>query len=282
MPGAADVGLSAGIKAALADYLVASGDDELILGHRLSEWCAHAPILEEDIAFANLALDEIGHASLWYTLAAELRGEDAAAYPDQLVYTRPAGAYRCIQMVELPNGDWAFSILRQCLFDLHEQVLLEKLAASPFPTLAAVAAKIRKEELYHARHSRLWLQRLGLGTEESHRRMQTALDALWPYTTQLHQPLPGEATLISAGIVPPAEALQPAWESLVLPLLSECSLTVPAPSHTQDPDHPSPIILHPSSFQTHLSGPRTQHTPHLPLLLADLQYLNRLYPSAAW
>src|SRR5512139_3719105 len=109
LPDVAEITLSAGLKAALADYLVAAGDDELILGHRLSEWCGHAPILEEDIAFANLALDEIGHASLWYTLAAELRGEDAVTYPDHLVYTRPADAYRCVQMVELPNGDWAFS-----------------------------------------------------------------------------------------------------------------------------------------------------------------------------
>src|SRR5512145_2214626 len=114
------------LHAAMRELLITLADDELILGHRASEWCGHAPILEEDIAFANLALDEIGHANLWYTLAAEIRGEDPAAYPDRLVYSRTSADYRCIQMVELPNGDWAFSILRQCLFDLHEQVLLEK------------------------------------------------------------------------------------------------------------------------------------------------------------
>ena len=151
----------------LNDYILSLADDELILGHRDSEWCGHAPILEEDIAFANLALDEIGHANLWYGLLAGILEQDPLTYPDQLVYFRRPNDYRNIQMVELPNGDWAFSMLRQYLLDAAELVRLNALAQSQFIPLAEVAAKILKEELYHHRHSSAWVRRLGLGTATS-------------------------------------------------------------------------------------------------------------------
>ena len=173
---------------ALADYLLALADDELILGHRNSEWTGHAPILEEDIAFANLAQDEIGHARLWYGLVNDLGGPE----PDRLVFFRSAAEYRNAPILELPKGDWAFSMLRQYLFDVGEAQRLPLLAGSPHRPLAEAAAKIRTEEIYHLRHTHAWIERLAQGTQESHRRVQAALDLLWPFAVQLFQPLPGE------------------------------------------------------------------------------------------
>src|SRR5215471_16608308 len=141
---------------ALPTYLLALADDELLLGHRDSEWTGHAPILEEDIAFANLAQDEIGHAALWYGLLRNLDGSD----PDRLIFFREPGAFRNAQLVELPKGDWAFSMLRQYLFDAAESVRLPLLAVSTHRPLAEAAAKIRPEELYHLRHTQAWIQRL--------------------------------------------------------------------------------------------------------------------------
>jgi ring-1,2-phenylacetyl-CoA epoxidase subunit PaaC len=157
-----------------AAYLLALADDELILGHRDSEWTGHAPILEEDIAFANIAQDEIGHASLWYGLVQRLGG----AEPDRLVFFRPPSEYRNAPLVELPKGDWAFSMLRQYLFDAAEAQRLPLLAASAHRPLAEAAAKIRTEEIYHLRHTQAWIERLAQGTAESHGRTQAALDLL--------------------------------------------------------------------------------------------------------
>ncbi len=238
---------------ALAQRLLALADDELILAHRHSEWTGHGPILEEDIAFTNIALDELGHASLWYGLVQGLTGDD----PDQLVFFRGPEAYRCAQMVELPRGDWAFSMLRQCLFDMTEAVRLPELARSRHEPTAAVAAKIATEEIYHLRHTRAWVERLGLGTEESHRRMQAALDALWPYCGQLFAPLPGEAELAADGLVPEPATVREAWEALARPLLAAAGLSVPA-----------------ALPATTLS--RAEHTPHLGPLLEDMQQVARL------
>ncbi len=193
------------LSAALSERLLAMGDDEIILAHRDSEWTGHAPILEEDIAFANIALDELGHASIWYGLREALTGES----PDEVVFFREPGDFRNIQLVEMPKGDWAFSMVRQYLFDAAESVLLPQLTVSAYQPLAEAAAKIRREEVYHLRHTSLWLKRLGLGTDESHRRTQQALDAVWPYAQQLFVPLPGDAVLMEAGIVPPLESVSP-------------------------------------------------------------------------
>jgi ring-1,2-phenylacetyl-CoA epoxidase subunit PaaC len=247
-----------GLKA----YILAAGDDELILGHRNSEWCGFAPILEEDIAFANIALDEIGHAGLWYGLYSELAGEDKEEYPDQLVYFRSLNEYRNIQMVELPKGDFAFSMLRQYLFDMLEMVRLAKLSESRYSPLAEIAQKIRKEEIYHARHSKAWVRRLGLGTEESSHRLQVALDALWPFTLQPFLPVAGEDLLVESGSVPDSKEVKTAWEAEVIPFLRECELVVPeAPQMEME---------------------RTQHTPHLKVLLTEMQMLARAEPDAKW
>lgn len=248
---------------ALSGYLIALADDELILGHRDSEWTGHAPILEEDIAFANLALDEIGHAKLWYELAADLLGEDKVTYPDKLVYFREPAQFRNMQLVELPKGDWAFSTLRQYLFDAFEALRLEALSQSSYTPLAEIAARIRTEELYHLRHSQAWVPRLGLGTEESHARMQAALDALWPYAQGLAASLPGEQDLHAAGIVPSSAGLFERWSGEVSQFLVEAGLQVELRSPLADID-------------------RNSHSEHLPALIHDLQSVARLDPEATW
>ncbi len=250
------------IRTALSSYLLALADDELLLGHRDSEWCGHAPILEEDIAFANLALDEIGHSSLWYSLLAGLNGQDDDAYADQLVYKRQPEAFRCCQLVELPNGDWAFSLLRQYLFDAAERVRLDGLAKSSYQPIAGAAEKIRKEEIYHQRHTQAWVRRLGLGTEESHRRMQQALDELWPYALQIFTPLQNEVELVKAHIVPDSAELRAAWEEKVILLLQDCGLVVP------------PVES--------LDVPRDQHSPEFKVMVEELQSVARMDPHAAW
>lgn len=252
--------MSAPPHPALADYLLALADDELILSHRDSEWCGHAPILEEDIAFANLAQDEMGHAGLWYRLVQAQTGRK----PDHVVFFRAPGEYRCAQLVELPNGDWAFSMLRQYLFDAAEAVRLPALALSPHAPLAEAAAKIRTEEIYHYRHTHAWVTRLGQGTAESNHRLQAALDSLWPYALQLFVPLPGEAELAGHGLVPASRELQPAWEALVRPALSTASLILP-------------VVATPATLS------RETHTPHLAPLLDEMQSVARLEgPQVQW
>ena len=246
------------ITAALAAKLLAMADDELILGHRLSEWTGHAPILEEDIAFANIAQDEIGHAVVWYNIRQELVDESA----DQLAFFRHADGFRNTQFVELPNGDWAFSMLRQYLFDTYEMLNLTRLQQSNYQPIAEAAAKMRPEELYHYRHTHAWMKRLGLGTEESNRRSQDALEQLWPYMAQLFAPLPDEALLVEARFVPDSDELYEAWSSLVLSFLEEIELAFPASAP------PTP--------------PRSEHTPHLQTLLTDMQEVARLEPEAIW
>src|SRR5437588_1295990 len=188
------------LREALTSWLLAHADDQLILAHRSSEWTGHAPILEEDIALANIAQDELGHAIQWYGLLTDLRGEHSG-YPDQLVYERGGADWRNCQLVELPNGDWAFTMLRQYLLDAYEHVLLEQLEHSQHQAVTAIAAKIRREELYHLRHSSTWVKRLALGTDESHRRIQAALDVQWPYVGQLFTQLQGDTLLVEAGYI---------------------------------------------------------------------------------
>lgn len=244
----------------LAKKLQGMADDELILGHRDSEWTGHAPILEEDIAFANIAQDEMGHAVVWLELLRQLSGSD----PDRLVFFREAAAYRNIQMVELPKGDWAFTMVRQYLFDAWEMVHLGALLESTFQPLRQAAQKVIKEETYHRRHTEAWMRRLGLGTKESHRRTRAALDVLWPYSLQLFQPGDTrERLLVEEGISPETARLEEQWRIQVTGFLNSCELEIPA-----DP--------------TGVPNDRSEHTEHLAPLLADLQQVARLDPQAAW
>lgn len=251
------------LKQALTAKLLAMADDELILGHRCSEWCGHAPILEEDIAFANIALDEIGHAVVWYELLADLNAAPRDTYPDHLVYQRSPADFRCAQFVELPKGDWALTMTRQYLFDTAENVYLTHLQKSAYTPLAQASAKIYKEEVYHVRHTRAWVRRLGLGTAESQQKMQNALDFLWPYALQLFEPLPDDSLLVEAGYFPESSVLRAEWAGVIVPYLTDSGLTVPANN---------------SAYVTN----RQIHTEHLSLLLDSLQLLSRQYPSAIW
>jgi ring-1,2-phenylacetyl-CoA epoxidase subunit PaaC len=243
----------------LAARLLELADDELILAHRNSEWCGHAPILEEDIAFANLALDELGHAILWYRLHAELTGQDPETTPDRLVYFREPFEYRAAQFCALPKGDWAFSMLRQYLWDVLEAVRLEAFTGSSCRPLAETAAKIRTEEIYHLRHTAAWVKRLGLGTGESNARMQAALDLLWPYTGQLTGDKPDFWTEIG---VPEEKVLRVEWERRVRGDLAAANLIVPDTSM--------------------LTLDRKLQSGYIVEILAELQQVARLDPEARW
>lgn len=254
--------MQAELRSALAGYLLGLADDELILAHRDSEWTGHAPIIEEDIAFSNIALDEMGHAQIWYRLHAELVDEDPDSYPDWLVFQREAPFFRNVRLVELPNGDWARTILRQYLFDALETERLPGLEGSDFAPLAQAATKVAAEELYHLRHSEAWLRRLGRGTEESHRRMQRALDDLWGPAQQLSQAGEKEERLIDAKLVPAAASVRDRWLERVLPALEEAGL---AP-----PDEEGRLRT------------RREHSEDLLSILSELQQVARALPGADW
>ncbi len=247
------------LKNAISNLLLTLADDELILAHRNSEWTGHGPILEEDIAFTNIALDEMGHAHTWYKVYAELNDVD----PDQLAFFREAADFRNVQMVELPIGDWAFSMLRQYLFDAYELIILGTLAQSQFQPIADAAAKIRTEEMYHLRHTQSWVARLGLGTAVSQQKMQVALDELWPYAQQLFTTKEDEALLRQEGVlVTETAVLVEQWHNAIQTHLTESGLTVPQTK-------PSPIQRH-------------EHTAHLAALLTEMQSVARLDPQAQW
>jgi ring-1,2-phenylacetyl-CoA epoxidase subunit PaaC len=224
-----------------AEYCLGLADDRLILGHRLSEWCGHAPILEEDIALANIALDLIGQANLLYGLIGD---------PDQLAYLRDAIDYRNVLMVELPKGDFAFTIVRQFLFSAAALYQMDALSTSTNADLAGIAAKAAKETRYHVRHAGDWVLKLGDGTEESHRRAQDALNALWRYT--------GELFLMDE------VDIEPRWRETVTDVITRATLTVPQSGYMQR------------------GGREGRHTEALGHLLSEMQILQRSYPGAKW
>lgn len=248
------------IKRALVERLLGMADDELVLAHRNSEWIGHGPILEEDIALANLAQDELGHATVWYGLLAALTGDD----PDKLVFFRDAEAFRCVRLVALPKGDWAVTMLRQYLFDAYEMALLSQLRESAYGPLRDAVQKIRVEELYHYRHSSIWVRRLGLGTAESGGRMRAALALLWPFVGQLFAPADGG--LVAAGIWPDMGEVLAVWRGVVVPHLRESGLVVEE-GWGDDGGVPAG---------------RDHHTHHLAELVADLQKVARAHPDAKW
>ena len=244
------------------EYLLRVADDRLVLGHRLSEWCGHAPILEEDIALANIALDLIGQASLLLKLAGEVEGK--GRNQDALAYFRDAIEFRNVQLVELPNGDFAATIVRQFLFDAWDVLVLERLTAASNQALAGIAAKALKEAKYHLRHTAEWVRMLGDGTAESHARTQRALDDLWPYTTELFLGDAIDAEAVASGSGVDVESIRPRWREMVEQVLGEATLTVPKDGFAP-------------------RGGRTgRHTEHLGRMLADMQSLARAHPGAAW
>jgi ring-1,2-phenylacetyl-CoA epoxidase subunit PaaC len=249
-------------RTALTEYLLRHADDRLVLGHRTSEWCGHGPILEEDIALANIALDLIGQASMLLKLAGETEGKGRSE--DDLAYHRNDVAYRNVLLVELPKGDFAFTIVRHFLFGVAAFYQLDALQRSAHPALAGIAAKAVKETRYHVRHAGEWVLRLGDGTAESHARAQAAVDELWRYTGELFLTDAADATLVAAGLVPDAAATLAPWRTQVTDVLRRATLTVPPDGYMQR------------------GGREGRHTEHLSRMLAEMQILPRSYPGAQW
>ncbi len=252
----ATTALSPAVRAALVARLTALADDELTLAHRDAEWTGHAPLLEEDIALANLAQDELGHAMLWLDLRAGLDGSD----PDALAFRRDAAFWRNLPLTEQPRGDWAFTMIRQYLFDAWELRWLAAARGSAWAPLAEAAGQAVREERFHLEHSAQWVEQLGLGTEESQRRAQNALDELWPLALQLPERVPGEEAAIHDGLLPDPEALRGDWLHAVTGHLTRCGLNMPQNEVT------------PFNRET--------HSPHLTELLAEFQAVARTDPEA--
>lgn len=250
------------LSAATLEYATRLGDDSLVLGHRISEWCSNGPFLEEDLALGNVALDYIGRARMYYTYAAELAG--GGKTEDDFAYTRDAREFRNLLIHELPRGDFAYTMVRQLFVDVFNLLYLEALTHSNDATLAAIAGKAIKETRYHLRRSKEWVLRLGDGTAESHKRTQRAVDALWGYTHELFDVDALEQSLAQAGIGVHNAELRPTWLEQVTAILTEATLTVPKDDWA-------------------VRGGRVgYHTENLGHLLTDLQFLHRSYPGLQW
>lgn len=246
----------------LAQFLLHIGDSQLILSHRLSEWCGHAPELELDIAVANIGLDLLGQARNALTLAGELEG--LGRDEDQLAYFRGEREYFNLLLCEQPNGDFAQTIVRQWLMDHYHALLLDALTGSQHKAVAAFATKSLKEVKYHIRFSTAWMERLSLGSEEAHQKMQQGLDNLWRYTQELFALTDAEKQLVAEGVIPDVEALKVTWSSNVEAELNRFELTIPA-------------------LGAYRSGAKQGlHTEHLGFILAELQYIQRSYPNMTW
>ncbi len=250
------------MRAALFEGLLRLGDNTLILGHRVSEWCGHAPVLEEDIALANTALDMIGQTQLWLGLAGEVEGQGRSA--DDLAYLRDVWDMRNLLLVERPNGDFGATLMRQFLFDAWHLPMLKALMRSSDQRIADIAEKASKEVSYHLERSTDLVVRLGDGTRESHARMQAALDDIWPYTGEMFIGDGHDAHLAEAGIMPTPESLRTEWDAYVDAVLREATLK------------------RPEGDFAHKGGRQGTHTEHLGFILAEMQWLQRAYPGAKW
>lgn len=247
---------------AFLQFVLRMGDNTLILGHRVSEWCGHAPVLEEDIALANTALDLIGQTQMWLSLAGEIDGGKSA---DDLAFLRDAWDFRNVLLVEVPNGDFGRTLMRQFLFDAWHSIMLGRLMTSSDERVAAIAAKASKEVTYHLERSSDTVVGLGDGTEESHARMQEALDYLWPYVGEMFVSDDVDAEMVAAGIAPNPSDLREEYDALVGRVLAEATLTIPE-----------------SRFAHKGGRDGRMHTEHLGHLLTQMQWLQRAYPGATW
>ena len=254
----------------LFQYLLRLGDSPLILAQRLGEWVGHGPILEEDIAQTNVGLDLLGQARMWLTYAGEVeaRFEPRGRDEDELAFMRASGDFRNLLLVEQPNGNFADTTARQFLFDAWHLPLLRALARSSDAQVAGIAAKAAKEAAYHVERSGDWVIRLGDGTEESHRRMQAAVDDLWMYTGEMFEVDAIELALIDAGVACDARTLAAPWRQRVDAIFSEATLTVPAG-----------VWMQGSGGR---GGKQGVHTEHIGPMLAQMQWLQRAYPGAQW
>ncbi|HEX9745078.1 MAG TPA: 1,2-phenylacetyl-CoA epoxidase subunit PaaC [bacterium] len=248
---------------ALFEYCLRIGDDLLVLGHRLSEWCGHAPILEEDIALANIALDCIGQAEAYLKLAGEIEG--AGRDEDALAYFRDEYEFKNIQLVEQPNGDFAVTIARQFLYDAYAVNFFDDLSKCAYKPLADIASKSLVETKYHLRHSSQWTLRLGDGTEESHDRIQNAVDKLWMFTGELFFMNDLDKFLVEKGYAPDIESIRTKWNKIVKDTFARATLNMP-------------------SDETYMAtGAREgRHSEQLGHMLSEMQITARSHPGAKW
>ena len=243
-------------------YVLRLADTSLVLGQRLGEWVGHAPALEEDLGLANTSLDLVGQARLLLTYAGEIEGRGRSE--DDLAMSRDQSDYLNLALAEQPNGDFGHTIVRQMLIDAFQLELYEALQHSKDARLAEIAAKALKETRYHFRYSAGWVVRLGDGTDESHRRVQQSLDALWRFTQEFFSTDDVDEAMAREGIAPMLAELAPRWSARVDEVLREATLKRPADVR----------------YSWH--GKRGDHTEHLGYLLAEMQFLHRTYPGATW
>jgi ring-1,2-phenylacetyl-CoA epoxidase subunit PaaC len=243
-------------------YTLRRADDALILGHRLSEWCGHAPAMEEDMALANMGLDLLGQARELYGYAAKVEGNDNDE--DKFAYLRDVRQYRNLLLVEQPNGDFARTMVRQFFYAAFADLYWRAMMKSSDTTLAAIAAKSEKESAYHIRHSSEWIVRLGDGTEESHRRAQTAIDDLWAFTGEMFAVDASERGLIERGIAIDPASLRAPWLKTITAVINEATLSLPKGDWMQQ------------------GGRDGRHSEHLGHLLSELQSIQRSFPGATW
>jgi ring-1,2-phenylacetyl-CoA epoxidase subunit PaaC len=243
-------------------YALRRADDALVLGHRLSEWCGHAPMLEEDMALANMGLDLLGQARELYSYAAKVEGKGTDE--DKFAYLRDVRQYRNLLLLEQPNGDFARTMVRQFFYAAFADLYWRAMMRSSDPTLAAIAAKSEKEMAYHLRHSSEWIVRLGDGTEESHTRAQSAIDDLWAYTGEMFFLDGSERALVDAGIAVDPAMLRAPWLKTVTDVVSEATLALPNSGWMQQ------------------GGRSGRHSEHLGHLLSELQSMPRTFPEAKW
>ena len=251
-----------GTEISVKEYAVRLGDDALILGHRLSEWCRNAPFLEEDLALSNVALDFIGRARMFYTYAAELSGQDVTE--DTFAYQRDCRDFKNHLIHELPRGDFAFTMVRQYFVDVYSLAFMTSLLESSDSRLAAIAGKAIKESEYHLRRSEEWMMRLGESTQESHRRLQSAVDELWRFTGELFDQDSPERELVANGVAVDTRALEADWDQTITATMSKISIEIP-------------------KDELQVTGGREgEHTEFLGFLLSELQFLQRAYPGLEW
>lgn len=244
------------------EYLLRIADNSLILGQRLAEWCGHGPVLEEDIAMTNISLDLIGQARILYSQIAEMEGEGRDE--DFYAYRRDVFDFRNVLLCEQPNGDFAVTMARQFFFSAFVAPYYHALCSSSNEDLAAFAAKSLKEVNYHLKHTRDWVVRLGDGTEDSHTRMQAAIDAMWMYSGEMLKPDALDAEAAAAGLGADLNAVAVSWKQIVESTLAQATLTVPESTWMQS------------------GGKQGRHSEHLGYILAELQFLPRAYPDASW
>lgn len=253
----------------LEKFVLSLADDELILGHRDSEWTGHAPILEEDIAFSNIAQDELGHSLVWFSLYQELTGTE----PDAMAFRRSWNDFACCHFVEYPKADFGYTVVRQYLFDTAEQVRLESLLKSSFEPFARIAERLLKEESYHRLHSESLLKRLGNATPESSKRMQMAVDAAFPQSLGVFEILDSENELVDSGVYEGNAILLDEWLESVVPTLHSVDLILPVVANTGR----FKVTCRPD-----FGGRRGDHTAHLKALVDDLQMVHKMAPEAQW